>query len=142
MVALIMVESIPQALLPVETMAAVLVAVLAEAQVAALAEAQVAALAEAQVVALAEVVAAEAQLAISNWTSELRYMWVPVHPQPVTSPLPNTLLEYALPRCSETLRSHSLDEEAIEWVTTCTSMRKRVNHITRTFGGRWPRADC
>jgi hypothetical protein len=41
-----------------------------------------------------------------------------------------------LQRCSETLSYHSLHEEAIKWVPTCTSMRKRVKHITKTFSAR------
>src|SRR6266566_1609655 len=53
-----MVESIPQALLPVETMAL------------------------AQVAASAVVAQVVAQVAASNWTSELLYVWVPVHPLP------------------------------------------------------------
>ena len=45
----------------------------------------------------------------------------------------------ALQRCSETLSYQSLDEEAIEWVPTCTSMRKPVKNNTMTVGARWQR---
>jgi hypothetical protein len=52
----------------------------------------------------------------------------------------STMRKQGIQRRSETLSYYSLDEEAIVWVPTWTSMRKRVKHITRTFSGRWQRA--
>jgi mannose-6-phosphate isomerase-like protein (cupin superfamily) len=39
-------------------------------------------------------------------------------------------------------RVQSMEEEAIQWAPTCTSMRKRVKHIARTFCARRKRDGC
>lgn len=33
-------------------------------------------------------------------------------------------------------RVQSMEEEAVQWAPTCTSMRKRVKHIARIFDAR------